>query len=766
MNDVCVVTLCIGDEAQSIGRITQPLMRAYAEKIGADFYVIDKTTGQDIIQFEKFQIFYLLHKYKRIIYIDNDILIRPDCPNLIPIVPADKLGMFNEGRCMDRSPAIAQVCRDYGHDLRILKDWTGQYYNSGVMVISRAHKELFEMPEKQISNFFEQSYLNLRIYMERTPVYELNYKFNCMTCVAPLTGEDRHASYMIHYAGCPGGPKMISELMEQDLKKWEATAPNYQFKRHIYIDVQGGLGDQIDAEPAIRYLLTHIYNQDDVVIGTHWPRIFSHLTDQCRVAKHGELFAAPDAVYHRRCSLPGPETQQWRVVSNLMSHTVDFCSMALLTRTLPDKDKTIRLTLSAKDEQELADILGDVNPADLVAVHPGRHWPSKTFPTEWWQAVIDGMAKEGLKVAIIGRNDETRGTVPVVARDGVLDLRDVMTIGALFSICLKAKVLVSNDSSPVHIAGGGNAHIIMIPTCKHPDHIFPYRNGTKQYKTTAMYKKLTLDALDTAPSQIHMNTADMVIGNILDYIPEAADVVAEAKMRCVEKPKSNCMSFTGHSGAPKGVLGIPGPVAPRGDQGVTGKYGLPTVCYTRPDIPKDRITLLDYLGVEGKKCAEIGVFRGEYAAEIFKRNPDTLFLVDPWKYWDEKEYTNDIANVSQAEFETIYQDVRRKFWDSRGRLMENVAIVRMTSYQAAYCQEVLLDIVFIDANHSYDYCLSDLLLWAQKVNEGGYLVVHDFTGWYDGVRKAVNTFCKISGQQILFATPEDNNGTCVIQIRR
>jgi tRNA G46 methylase TrmB len=46
--------------------------------------------------------------------------------------------------------------------------------------------------------------------------------------------------------------------------------------------------------------------------------------------------------------------------------------------------------------------------------------------------------------------------------------------------------------------------------------------------------------------------------------------------------------------------------------------------------PNSRMEMLDIIGIEGKVCAEIGVAHGDYSAEILKRNPSKLVLVDPW----------------------------------------------------------------------------------------------------------------------------------------
>ena len=164
-----------------------------------------------------------------------------------------------------------------------------------------------------------------------------------------------------------------------------------------------------------------------------------------------------------------------------------------------------------------------------IVVHPGKWWSSKTLPQEWWQAVVDRLS-EKLTVVLIGKTiDEKQGFVPIECPDGGYDLRDMTSLGELFSLISLSKVLLTNDSSPLHIAGAFDNWIVTIPTCKHPDHILPFRNGTQYYKTKALYKKLLLDDLEIRHTEIKTDTIDTVPPGktLYDYIPEVDEVVKE-----------------------------------------------------------------------------------------------------------------------------------------------------------------------------------------------------------------------------------------------
>jgi hypothetical protein len=157
-------------------------------------------------------------------------------------------------------------------------------------------------------------------------------------------------------------------------------------------------------------------------------------------------------------------------------------------------------------------------------------------------------------------------------------------------------------------------------------------------------------------------------------------------------------------------------------------------------------------------CVEVGVFRGHFASEILKREPQKLYLVDTWRSQNRECY-NDPSNVSDAEFEDIFRSVERQFlYDSR------VIIKRVSSFEAAP-QLSDIDFVYLDANHNFADTLCDLCFWHQRLRDkGGWLCGHDYTGAYPGVRQAVDNFCRITGLNIDILTTEKEWASYGIEI--
>ena len=123
-----VVTIAIGSDYAQFAKLTHPTIKAYADKIGADFLCIEEKalSGNDP-QWEKFQVANCLEKYDRVIYIDSDVIVRNDTPNLFEIVPETQLGMFEEGRFTQRGVnLLVDACNAY--DVTI-SDWNKKFYN-------------------------------------------------------------------------------------------------------------------------------------------------------------------------------------------------------------------------------------------------------------------------------------------------------------------------------------------------------------------------------------------------------------------------------------------------------------------------------------------------------------------------------------------------------------------------------------------------------------------------------------------------------------
>jgi lipopolysaccharide biosynthesis glycosyltransferase len=226
-----VLTISIGDHYKKVSKVTLPSIEKYAKKINADFFNIDQPNPKFITQkWNKFHIHELLNQYKRILYLDIDLIIREDAPNLFEIVPEDKLGMFNEGRYSSRFEYVEQASEYYGEPV---KKWNGKFYNSGVMVISRRHKSIFKEPKGVHIVETDQPYINLRIINDKVEMFDLDFRYNRMDILDKFCGISRLDSYIVHYAGAP--KEIQLDVIKKDIDQWKIDSPKFEYKRNILI---------------------------------------------------------------------------------------------------------------------------------------------------------------------------------------------------------------------------------------------------------------------------------------------------------------------------------------------------------------------------------------------------------------------------------------------------------------------------------------------------------------------------------------------------
>src|SRR3989344_5409820 len=132
-----IVTIAIGEEFSKMAKLTHPAMRKYAQRVEAEFIVIDSfDTSSQTPHFAKYRLYELLKTYQRILYIDTDALIVSKCPDLFKLVPKNQLGVFLEEDEINptrRTDEIQKICGN-------IDGWPGKYFNSGVMVISSAQR--------------------------------------------------------------------------------------------------------------------------------------------------------------------------------------------------------------------------------------------------------------------------------------------------------------------------------------------------------------------------------------------------------------------------------------------------------------------------------------------------------------------------------------------------------------------------------------------------------------------------------------------------
>lgn len=125
-----------------------------------------------------------------------------------------------------------------------------------------------------------------------------------------------------------------------------------------------------------------------------------------------------------------------------------------------------RLQVTRADVAE-AERIVPAGDAPLVALHPGAGDPRRRWPPDKFAGVGDALAASGARVALTGIDAE-RPLVQAVRAAMEADAQDLcgqLSLGGLAGLLSRCRLVVSNDSGPLHLARAVGAATVGIYWC-------------------------------------------------------------------------------------------------------------------------------------------------------------------------------------------------------------------------------------------------------------------------------------------------------------
>ncbi len=249
-------------------------------------------------------------------------------------------------------------------------------------------------------------------------------------------------------------------------------------EKKLMIRTHGGLGDVICAEPAIRWAVQQFKkNGTEITLDTYFPELFSHLEFKDLNDTKKKFLKYDDYLVFD--SLHTETVIHWEFLAAMYIQVVDHHSLVMWRSQLPIADKSIRLEPTGADYTVANQ---HIRPETDVIIHAGRTWQSRTVPTWFWNKIIDSVKRRGYRPVLIGKESRALvGNLPVET-EGCLDLRDKLSVMETVAVLHRGKVVLTNDSSPIHMAASGDAWVGFISTVKFPEFITHWRR-TPEGKT-------------------------------------------------------------------------------------------------------------------------------------------------------------------------------------------------------------------------------------------------------------------------------------------
>ena len=160
-----------------------------------------------------------------------------------------------------------------------------------------------------------------------------------------------------------------------------------------------------------------------------------------------------------------------------------------------------------------------------------------------------------------------------------------------------------------------------------------------------------------------------------------------------------------------------------------------------------------------KVGCEVGIEQGRNAMIMFENIPGLkLFGVDPYIQHPNCSYeaAAQTRNWNQHYLDKIRHKCKRRLKDKDWHLVRKFSEDAVKDFE-----DNSLDFVYLDADHSYDFVMQDIILWGRKVRKGGVLSGHDYyyannkPGRRAKVTQAVNDYTKV--HDIKFFITDENH---------
>lgn len=194
---VAVLVISIGERPFSA--LTLSNIKAYADRIGAEFIVEREIAIPfwlafkcKLMKFKRKNIECYLQKmlginkalenFDRVLLLDDSCLVSDGAPDIFDMVPEEEIGAFPESDCVDfKAPSY-----DKNFILKKKGVSISGYYNTGVLIVSKGHKDMFS-PESLSSNlplfksmYPDQAYFAYMVEVNGIKVHKISSDWNFM----------------------------------------------------------------------------------------------------------------------------------------------------------------------------------------------------------------------------------------------------------------------------------------------------------------------------------------------------------------------------------------------------------------------------------------------------------------------------------------------------------------------------------------------------------------------------------------------------------
>lgn len=149
-----------------------------------------------------------------------------------------------------------------------------------------------------------------------------------------------------------------------------------------------------------------------------------------------------------------------------MKHELEYNLDILRYLGISAEDKELYIPIKKKSQQKVNEVLkkrGVDDKDKLIVIHPSASCPSKRWPQDKFIELIKMIKEEkNIKIAAITSADQQEFAKEIIKIDRVIDLSGLLSISETIALINRARLFISCDSGPVHIAAALNKPVISI----------------------------------------------------------------------------------------------------------------------------------------------------------------------------------------------------------------------------------------------------------------------------------------------------------------
>jgi ADP-heptose:LPS heptosyltransferase len=196
----------------------------------------------------------------------------------------------------------------------------------------------------------------------------------------------------------------------------------------------------------------------------------------------------------------------------------------LLGAAVADLEPTVCVT-----EQDLCEIDEHLPDSDqpLVAIHPGAGDLRRRWPAEKFAEVGDVLESVGAKVVVLGAEPDRHAVDSVCGamRMPPLNLADRLSLGGLIGLLSRCRLMIGNDSGPLHLARTVGAATVAIYWCGNFINASPM---TRTQHRASISWRLTCPVcgVHCLNAQCHHSVSFVADVPVADVIASALDLIA------------------------------------------------------------------------------------------------------------------------------------------------------------------------------------------------------------------------------------------------